>query len=153
MMNIMTIKRKIAFGCYLAVSLLLLGFGVRYYFCNELMPYHLAGLAVPWETLPETVRFMFVEFMHGVGAGFITTALAMLAILFVPFRKGECWASLTLPTLGVTLLILLEIMLCKIVQSTPAQPPTLLSWTSMGVIGLGALLSLCPCKNCKKETE
>lgn len=149
----MSIQRKIAFCCYLAVSLLLFGFGFRYYFCNELMPYHLAGLGVPWETLPETVRFMFVEFMHGVGAGFMTTALAMLALLIVPFRRGECWVNWVLPGIAFTVLISLAVMLCNIVNSTPANPPIALIWASMGVVGFAAMLTMFPCKCCKKDRE
>ena len=71
----MTWKRKLAFVGYLAVSLLLLGFGARYYCGDELMPYHLVAMGVPWESLSESVRFLFKEFMHGAGAGFLTTSL------------------------------------------------------------------------------
>jgi len=151
--NEMSLNNKIAFVCYLLVSLLLMGFGARYYFWNELMPYHLAGLAVPWESLPETVRFMFLEFMHGVGAGFMTISLAMLTILFIPFRRGECWANWTLPILGLTVLGLLANMLCRIIENTPANPPITTIAVAAGVIVLGAILTICPCKCCKTDKE
>jgi peptidoglycan/LPS O-acetylase OafA/YrhL len=149
----MKMQRKIAFFGYMVVSLLLTLFGVRYYFFNELMPYHLEALAVPWAELPGGVRFMLVEFMHGVGAGFLTLAVAMFVLLLVPFRRGERWADWTLPGLGLTILILLKIMLCRVVENTTAQPPTTVIWVALGVVAFSAIVTKCPCTCCNKNKE
>jgi hypothetical protein len=147
----MTRKRLVAFVGYLAVSLLLMAFGFRYYFGNELMSYHLVALGVPWESLPDSVRFLFGEFMHGVGAGFMTVSLAMLVLLFVPFRRGERWAECALPVIGLTINGLLVTMLCSIMSHTAAEPPMGMILASSAVLVVAAGLTLLPCRCCSKE--
>ncbi|RWU03272.1 hypothetical protein DWB63_11750 [Pseudodesulfovibrio sp. S3] len=144
----MTMKRRIAFVCYLGVSLLLMGFGIRYYFGGELMPYHLEAIGVPWETLPETLRFMFLLFMNGVGVGFICVSAAMLVMLFVPFRRGERWADLTLPGIGLAVSGMLVVMMCSIMQHTTARPPMTMVLVTCGVLLFAAALTLLPCCRC-----
>ena len=147
----MTRKRLVAFAGYLAASLLLMGFGIRYYFGNELMGYHLVALGVPWESLPDSVRLLFVEFMHGAGAGFITVSLAMLVILFLPFRRGERWAELALPALGLIVNGLMSFILCGIMAKTAAEPPLEALMVSSGVIAVAAALTLLPCRCSARE--
>jgi peptidoglycan/LPS O-acetylase OafA/YrhL len=149
----MPMKRRVAFVCYLCVSLLLMGFGVRYYFGGQLMSYHLEAIGVPWESLPETVRFMFLLFMQGVGVGFICVSAAMLAMLFIPFRRGERWADLALPGIGLAVSGMLSVMMCSIMQHTTAEPPMTTVLVTCGVLLFAAALTLLPCCCCSSGRD
>lgn len=145
----MTCKRRIAFVCYLAVCLLLTGFGVRYYFGHELMPYHLTALGVPWASLPESVRFLLIEFMHGVGAGFLVLGLALFGVLAIPFRRGEPWADWLLPLAGLGMSASLVFMLCRVMGHSEARPPIGLLLALIAAQLLAAFLTLRPCGRCR----
>ena len=48
----MNVRMKIAFACYLAAAVLLLGFGLLYSLRGEFMPYHADAVGMPWSDVP-----------------------------------------------------------------------------------------------------
>lgn len=119
----MSLKRKIAFAGYCVIALLLAGFGARYYWGGAVMPYHLQVLGVPWESLAEGVRFMFLGFMRAVGSGFLTASATILLLLFIPYRRSERWASWALFSLCLYLSLPRLFSVLRVAESTSANPP------------------------------
>lgn len=110
----MTTTHIVAFALYLAVLAALLYYGVIYLLQRTFMPYHQAAVGKKWEELDPRLQALLTGMQEIMGAGMLTPVAAGLFILFVPFRRGEPWASwamlamllvLGLPTIYATRLI------------------------------------------------
>ena len=104
-MNAMSMKTKVAFGCYLVLLLMLIPTGLRYTAASEPRPHHLQAMAVQWEDVQPGVQLMFLAALRTAGATGLVAVLSIGVILFIPFRRGERWARWATPALCIAAVI------------------------------------------------
>lgn len=127
-----SLKRVATIGYYLS-TIFFLVLGVIYSLTKRLMPYHQKGMGVTWNELSCDMQWATLNFIRSVGAGFISSAIAMFFLLIVPFKQSKLWAYLAIFIISITQLGLVFIRTLSIKNNTPAEPP---------VIGLIAVISI-----------
>jgi len=122
----MKTREKISFGLYMINALLLIIFGLRYLFCETIMPYHQEAIGVPWVALEPGLQILLNGLIKVAAAYFLVPGIAIVILLAIPFRKGELWAKWSIPGLSIFwlcfgLYVPINIAL-KTHASTPWQP-------------------------------
>jgi len=124
------------------------GFAGVYLFRPEFMPYHQMAVGQPWEQVPEGYRILILALMRVGGGGWLAASLAMTALLVMPCRKGRYWAYITIPVIGLAVLLPTFIATLHVEYETPATPPYLFA----GIMSILLLISLGLCLlNRKRE--
>ena len=85
---------------YSVVGLGYLVQGVRYISAAELMPYHMAVLEAPWESLGAVYQTLFLGLLKGFGAGAFGAGLAIILMALFPLRTGSSWARWATPVVA-----------------------------------------------------
>lgn len=98
----MTTGLKVSFALYLVNSLILLAFGVRYFFADELMSYHAETLGIARDGLSTDYSIVVITLYRATGAGMLVTGLTVLILLAVPFRGRQVWSKWALSAIGLT---------------------------------------------------
>src|SRR2546430_16805080 len=96
----MTMRMKVAFGCYAAALLGTLAFGVTCFLRAEFMHYHAQAVAMPWADVPAPFRIVILGLMRAAGAAWLALSLALAIPLALPFRQGAQWAKWTIAAGG-----------------------------------------------------
>ena len=94
------IRLPIFLYCIVGIALLLQG--VRYFGADNLMPYHLAVIATPWDSLGPSHQTLFLGLLKGFGAGSFCVGLAILLLTLIPLRAGSNWSRWAIPAIGTT---------------------------------------------------
>lgn len=127
-----SLKRVATIGYYLSAAFFsVLGF--IYSLTSRLMPYHQEGMGVTWTELSSDMQWATLNFIRSVGAGFISSAIAMFFLLLVPFKQSKLWAYIAIFTISITQLGLVFVRTLSIKSNTPAEPP---------IVGLVSILSI-----------
>jgi hypothetical protein len=74
--------------------------GVKYFSAAELMPYHMAVLETPWESLGVEYQTLLLGLLKGFGAGAIGVGLAIILMALFPLRAGSSWARWATPVVA-----------------------------------------------------
>ena len=126
----MNTTMKIAFVCYLLVALASVAGGLLYFFASEIMPYHQEVIGMDWEKVDPRFQKMFLAFLNGSGLSGFIQGVALIILIFIPFRKGETWARWAIPVLilpGSIYLQYITLHLKSTMQaSTPWQLPAIM---------------------------
>ena len=133
----MKTRIKMAFAGYLVVALAFAVLGVWYLLSTQIMPYHLAAMGSSWENLSPGMQNMSLNFMKSAAAGFLTTSIAMLFLLFIPFRKGEAWSSWALLTISMNEFLIIISRMIDVTINTSGKP----FLTPFIIIGIIAVIS------------
>ena len=94
------VTNRLPVALYFIVGLGYLVQGVRYIGAAELMPYHMAVLEVPWESLGADYQTLFLGLLKGFGAGAFGVGLAIILMALFPFRTGSSWARWATPVVA-----------------------------------------------------
>jgi hypothetical protein len=116
--------RRLGAGiAYAMTAIASLVLGVTYVLRGSFMPYHGEALGQAWETLAPEAQVLLLALMDVAGAGWLALALAVLVLLWWPFRAGALWARIALPILlgGYYALVLWATL--SVLFATPAVPP------------------------------
>jgi hypothetical protein len=131
-----------AFICYLVVTLLLVIFGATYLTRSKFMPYHQQALDLSWSDLDARMQTLLLALMRVSGGGFLAAALAIIIMLFVPFRAGEAWAKYAIPAVGLTSALPSLYATVLVRTRTSASSPVGVSVLGVVLLVLGFVLSL-----------
>jgi hypothetical protein len=135
-------KMKISFVCYLLVALVSIGFGLVYFLSSQIMPYHQQVIGMKWSEVAPRFQMMFLAFLNGSGISMFRLGLAMLFLLFFPFRKGEIWSRWAIPIIylpgGIWVLYIARNLHTNTQASTPWQFAAILILITI----VGAILSI-----------
>jgi len=115
--------QKISFIGFLLVSIGLGACGILYLLANKIMPFHAVAMGSSWEKLTPGIQIMSLNFMKAEGTGFLTTSIAILFLLFKPFRKGEAWSSWAILVIALNEIILILFRIIDVNTKTPARLP------------------------------
>jgi len=116
-------RDRIAFGIYFLLALSSVAFGVVYLFCSTIMPYHRVAIGIPWEQLSSGLQALLQGLIKVAAAGFLVTGISFLALLIIPFRRGDLWAKWLIPILGSVWNIIALYATIMIAMKTPAVTP------------------------------
>ncbi|WP_070962956.1 hypothetical protein [Vibrio sonorensis] len=128
---------KTSFVLFSIIALLMIATGATYLTAPTIMPYHLAAMETTWQGLSQGMQNMSVNFMKSVSAGFLSSGLAVLILLAVPFRKGETWSVFAIFALVLTQVGIIATRTYDVSVNTMANPPLfpLLAVLVLAVIG------------------
>jgi len=143
-------KRKIAFGLYFLTAFVLLAFGLRYSFATQLMPYHAETLGVARDGLSDAYQLVILTLYRATGAGMLVTGLALLVLLFVPYRQGQPWARWALTGVGLMYGILSAYLTLVYQAGTSASVPWQGPVASIFVVVIAHFLSTSPGANAEE---
>ncbi|KGY14211.1 hypothetical protein NM22_01775 [Vibrio tubiashii] len=121
----MNLQRRVSFGLFLVIAMLMIATGVTYLTAPTLMPYHLDAMQSTWNGLSTGIQTMSINFMKSVSAGFLSSGLAVLVLLFLPFRRGEQWAAYAILALIYTQVGIISSRTYDVAVNTAANPPLL----------------------------
>ena len=138
----MNTRMKASFWTYLLGSLLLGAFGAIYLFRSQFMPYHAVEVGMPWDQVPKGFQIMITSLMKTLGGAWLSTLVAIWAILLVPFRKGELWAKYILPVISLACLIPSLYGSLYVRANSTAEPPWMAAVIAIVLAIVGFLLSL-----------
>lgn len=138
----MNTRMKASFWTYLLGSLLLGAFSAIYLFRSQFMPYHADAVGMPWDQVPQGFQIMIFSLMKSLGGAWLSTFVAIWAILFVPFRKGELWAKYILPVISLACLIPALYGSLYVRANSTAEPPWMVAAVAIVLTIVGFLLSL-----------
>ena len=138
----MSIRMKASFWSYLIASLLVATFGSIYLIRSQFMPYHADAVGMAWEEVPQAFQILILALMKTLGGAMLATVLALVAMLLIPFRKGERWVKYVIPVVSLVYAIPALYVTLYVRASTPGEPP----WIAVGVgivlVIVGFVLSL-----------
>ena len=138
----MNTRMKASFWTYLLGSLLLGAFSAIYLFRSQFMPYHAAEVGMPWNQVPQGFQVLIISLMKTLGGAWLSTFVALWAILLVPFRKGEQWAKYMLPLISFACLVPALYGNLYVMANTTAEPPWIATVIALTMVIVGFLLSL-----------
>jgi hypothetical protein len=119
----MQARRKIALVLYVLVALSSLVLGLTYFLRESFLPYHEVALGVPWLQLDEPTRILLLALMDVAGGGWLALFVFVMALVLIPFRRGEVWARYTIPVGILALYVPTLLATLGVLYGTPATPP------------------------------
>ncbi len=128
--------------CYGLTALTALGFGLTYLLTPTFMPYHAQAIGSDWATLEPELQVVILALIRVAGGGLSATAIAVLSILFGPFRQGQRWAYRVVPVLCLAVVLPTLSAVWTVQQQTPASPPLLIVLLNLVLILIAVGLSL-----------
>jgi hypothetical protein len=138
----MQIAETISFICYFLSAAAAFIFGIMYLTRFDFMPYHREALGKDWGELDNRLQTLIVALMRAVGGGLLGASLAMMIMLFIPFRSGELWAFYTIPAIGLITYLpsLYATMIVRL--RTGASSPVIMIATGSALLVVGFAISL-----------
>lgn len=126
--------------CYGAIAITSLIFGLIYLTRSQFMPYHSLALAKSGSEVEVKTQILILALMRVAGGGFISTGIAILYLLCIPFQAEATWAkySIFLVCLGTSTGSCYATLLVKL--KTPGNPP---AWLSVATILLSIVGLIC----------
>ena len=113
----------ISFSLYMVTTIAVLLIGVVYAFWKTIMPYHIDALETPWEDIDPRVQILLKALLNGGGYFGLSTGVAMLLILMIPFRAGELWAGYAVGVIGLIGALPLGMIVYGVKKHTAGNPP------------------------------
>lgn len=119
----MILPRTVALICHsLAISPMLVG-GLVYAIRDSYMSYHAAATTYSWQELEPGVQVLFRAMLNGAGSLMLLTALTLILLLMIPFRKNERWSLWAIPLIGISAILITLRAAVLVDLNTPANPP------------------------------
>ncbi len=116
-------KLKIAFACYFFAALLMIIIGIVYATRAQVMPYHLDAMGLAWGEIQPQMQFMLLSFLRGGGSGAMANGVALMFLLFIPFRNKEDWSRWAILFIGLLASVPMLFIVLEVTFETPASPP------------------------------
>ncbi|MBE9060376.1 hypothetical protein [cf. Phormidesmis sp. LEGE 11477] len=108
------------------------------------MPYHAVAVGQNWAEVAPEYKILILALMKVAGGGWLATAFATAALLFIPFRKGMRWSYWALPAVGLPAALTSLYATIYVTQNTPASPPWIAAAVGTILLVSGAIFSAIP---------
>ena len=138
----MITRLKLAFLCYSLAIVGLAAMGLLYFFRSEFMPYHAQAAGKTWAELDPGLRWLLLAYLKFMSGAWLAVSLAIGFMLFIPFRRGEAWARLAIPLVGLVSYGTALYGTLLVTFNTPASPPWLISALGVALIMAGFIFSI-----------
>jgi len=119
----MKTRHKIALVLYVLVSFASLALGLTYFLLDHFLPYHEPAVGLPWDQLDARLQTLLLALMEVAGGGWLALFVLTMALIMVPFRRGERWARVMIPIGILTFYLPTLHATLKVLQHTPSVPP------------------------------
>ncbi len=137
----MNTKTKIAFSCYFIGILIIASIAIIYLFTPQLLPYQEQAIGASWSELNSGLQTQFLSLMKVSGGGYISLAVTLTILLFIPFRQGKEWARWTIPAIGIPAILIVNYAGLTIILNTPGRPPLVAGPVVIAFLLTGLILS------------
>ena len=138
----MITRLKLAFFCYSLAIVGLAAVGLLYFFRSEFMPYHAQAAGKTWPELDAGLRWLLLAYLKFMSGAWLAVSLAIGIMLIVPFRRGESWARLAIPLVGLVAYGTALYGTLLVTFNTSASPPWLVSALGVALIMAGVIFSI-----------
>ncbi|MEE3216341.1 MAG: hypothetical protein VX259_12305 [Pseudomonadota bacterium] len=133
---------RCSLACHSLAALILVAFGVVYLSRSEFMPYHAAAMGSDWVSVDGGTQQVLLALMRALGGACLGVAALVGTLLWGPFRRGERWATLTIPMAGLLLCATSLYAQLGVALKTAASPPMLPVLVAGALLLVGLLMSL-----------
>jgi hypothetical protein len=134
-------RLRLAIGCYLAGILIIGVIALIYLLTPQLLPYQETAIGTPWSDLDRGFQVQFLSLLKVSGGGYLATAITLTVILLIPFRRGELWARIAIPAIGIPAILVVNYAGLTIIQNTDGRPPLIAGPAAVLLFLLGFFLS------------
>ena len=117
------IKRRITFFAYGITAIISVILGSIYLFSPQFMPYHSAAIGVEWAVLSSETQVLYLALLRVAGGGWIGIGVAMMILLWIPYRRKEGWASGAIAAVGLIFYLPTLYATVLVTVNTPATAP------------------------------
>lgn len=115
--------------------------GLVYTLRDSYLPYHAAATSYAWHELAPGVRILFQAMLNGAGSLMLLTALTLILLLMIPFRRNERWCFWAIPLIGISAMLITIRSAVLVDLLTPSNPPWLWLLIVIGLFISGLFLS------------
>ncbi len=143
----MKTKDKIAFYLYFFIGIISIVFGLRYLFCETIMPYHEQAIGMQWTELGLGLQLLLNGLIKVASAAFFIVGISSVILLLIPFRKGENWAKWSVPFIQIVFSGFVLYASLKIGLLTQASTPWPVSIVTLTISIIAFLLTIIPLKS------
>jgi hypothetical protein len=119
----MTPRIRFAFWTFLLLLVAGAAWGVGFLLRTEFSSYHGAAAGVPWAAVPPNFQVVILALTRLAGGPWVATALAILVLLLVPFRRGARWALWAVPLLMLAQYVAPMPAMAHLSMHSAATPP------------------------------
>lgn len=137
----MTWRLHVARLLYVCGSIPLVIFAIIYLTRQEFMPYHAVTVGREWSAVEPGIRTLVLALMRVVGGAWLASAVAILVLVAIPLRRGETWAILVTPVIGLIVGLSTLLTTLWVRANSLAEPPVLIAGLCAGTFFLGLVLS------------
>ncbi len=137
----MNTRDKIAFVLYMIVAVLSLIFGIRYLFCDTIMPYHQQAIGMTWLELEPGLQSLLNGLIKVAASAFFIVGISSIILLVVPYRRDEVWAKLTVPVIQIIFSLFILYASLNIAVQTQASTPWPVSAFTLTLTVMAFLIS------------
>ena len=128
--------------CYGAIALISLIFGIIYVTRSQFMPYHSLALAKSWSEVEGNTQTLILALMRVAGGGFISTGIAIIILLCIPFQAREPWAIYSVFSIACCTSFSSCYATFLVHSKTPGNPPFKLSLATLVLTSIGFICSI-----------
>ena len=93
----MDVKLKLSLVFYSMAVIVLAILGFTYSLKPTFMPYHAEVIGMSWEQLSPELQLLIFAFMKAFGVTMIALSITVASLIWIPLRKGQKWAKITIP--------------------------------------------------------
>ena len=108
---------------YALIGISSLVLGLLYIFSPSFMPYHAVAVGTEWEAVPPAYQILIGALLDVAGAGWLSLAVALGALIAFPLRRAEAWARYTAPLLILAFNVPTLWATVSVLRHSPAAPP------------------------------
>ena len=119
----MGVRMKVAFGCYLLLTISLAVLGVSFLLRTEFTSYHSIAVGMPWSEVSSQFQVLILALIKLAGGLWVALALSIFVLLLVPFREGARWSQFAIPAILVFQYVAIMPAMAHATLHTPATPP------------------------------
>ena len=106
------------------------------------MPYHSLALAKSWSEIEANTQTLILALMRVAGGGFISTGIAIIILLCIPFQAQETWAIYGIFSICLGTSVGSCYATYLVSSRTPGNPPLWLSLAAVLLSIIGFVSSL-----------
>ncbi len=119
----MTRLKIAAMVCHgLAIFPMFVG-GWVYAIRDSYLSYHTVATTYTWQELAPGIQILFQAMLNGAGSLMLLTALTLILLLVIPFRKNERWCFWAIPLIGISAMLTTVRSAILVDLNTLANPP------------------------------
>ena len=138
----MDAKLKLSLVFYSMADLVLVALGFTYSLKASFMPYHAEVIGMSWEQLTPEFQLLIFALMKAFGVTMIALSITGASLIWIPFRKGEKWAKITIPIAFFVYAIPCLWIPFFLNQQTGANTPVMVAVIGNSLTALGLIFSL-----------